>query len=69
MERDTPNRSPDAAGFAHRRDQLEQAILAIQLSVGRLNPTKRVALFNYALRQVLEDLNRSQQVQVRSRAG
>jgi len=59
MERDTPNQSPDPAGLAHRRDQLEQALLAIQLSVASLSPTERVALFSYALRQALNDLNRS----------
>ena len=45
----------------HRRDQLEQTLLAIQLGVGRLSPRERVGLFNYALSRALDDLNRSQQ--------
>ena len=53
--------TPDSSGLAHRRDQLEQTLLAIQLGVGRLSPRERVGLFNYALSRALDDLNRSQQ--------
>ena len=33
----------------------------VQLGVGRLSPRERVGLFNYALSQALNDLNRSEQ--------
>ena len=59
MPRDTMPLSPDAA-LPRRREQLKLAILGIEMATDRLSCRDRVALFNYVLRQVLDDFTREQ---------